>query len=252
MKTLTISNQKGGVGKSSIVVNLAHYLKDKCNAKVLVIDLDHQANCSKTLDEYAYKHDSSEILGRCVSENDKCPNEKLTVIKGNVALADIDQSASPQDVIRNMQEWLDLFDSYDYCLIDTPPALGLRMTAALVVSDFVVTPIQLEQYAIDGIVNMLSAITNIKNNYNDKIKFIGMLVNLFDRRLIDQKETLKELKENYSNLMVPHVIGWKSAIPKSISTKQSLWDMKTTASRSAVKDVEKAFNYIIEKMEERG
>lgn len=252
MKILTISNQKGGVGKSSIAVNFAYFLRDKCNAKVLVVDLDHQGNCSKTLGKYVYKHDASYVLENRATENEKCPDQKITVIKGNVTLADIDHNSNLDSIVKNMLSWLELFDSYDYCVIDTPPALGVRMTAALMVSDFVVTPIQLEQYAIDGIVNMLSAIQNIKRNYNNKIKFIGMLVNLFDRRLVDQKDTLKQLQESYSNLMIPYVIGWKSAIPKSIATKTSLWDIKTTASRSAVKDVEKVFDYMVKEMKVGG
>lgn len=253
MKLIALSNQKGGVGKSSTAVNLAYYLRDKRDAKTLVLDLDPQRNTSKTLGEYGTGVAASSLFGPS-PDLDKMGGESqalIELVEADAAMTDIDRHPDPEKIIGHFLSALEAVkDRYDYCVIDTPPVLGLRMTAALVAATHVVTPVEPEEYAIDGIVNMLKAINNVKKKYNQKLSFVGILINRMDRRSMDQKETLRQLQENYAHLLIPEVIGWKSAIPKAISNKQAVWEVKSTAARAASKDVIRVMDYIVDQVDQ--
>lgn len=253
MKVIVLSNQKGGVGKSTSSVNLAYFLRDKRAAKTLVIDLDGQRNTSKTLGAYATGVSASSLFGtnpdlqKLGGEN----QQLIELVEADGAMTDIDRHPRPDEIIKSFLSALNAVKGcYDYCVIDTPPAMGLRMTAALVAATHVVTPIEPEEFAIDGIIKMLNAITNVKKKYNPKLTFIGILINRMDRRSTDQKETLKLLQKDFAHLLIPEIIGWKSAIPKALSNRQAVWEVKSTAAREASKDVIRVMTYIVEKADQ--
>lgn len=248
MKTIALSNQKGGVGKTSTVVNLALFLRDKREARVLVVDLDAQRNTSSTLQECATGVTASNLFEQQASL-DALSGEagKIDLIEGDSALTDLDRHASPDKVITAFVANLgSLKERYDYCIVDTPPALGLRMTAALIAATHVVTPIEPEQFAIDGLGKMITTIKNVKQKYNKGLSFVGILINKLDRRSPDQKETLQALQDGYPGFLIPEVIGWKSAIPRALSNRVPLWDVKSTAARGAVKELLPALEYIVQ------
>lgn len=248
MKTIALSNQKGGVGKTSTAVNLAFFLRDKCDARVLVIDLDAQQNTSSTLQECSVGVSTSRLFEANAQLSALVGKAgQISLVAGDSALTDLDRHPKPEKVIGAFAKNLAaLTEQYDYCVIDTPPALGLRMTSALIVATHVVTPIEPEQYAIDGLSQMIKTIRNVKSKYNKNLVFLGILVNKLDRRSPDQKETLQALQEGYSDFLIPKVIGWKSAIPRALSNRVPLWDVKTTAARGAVKEMLPALEYIVQ------
>lgn len=255
MKLITLSNQKGGVGKSTSSVNLAYFLRDKRKKRTLVVDLDPQRNTSKTLDEYTTGVVASSLFGS-TPELQKMggENQKLIeLIEADDAMTDIDRHPHPDEIIRNFLNALnDIKGNYDYCVIDTPPVLGLRMTAALMAATHVVTPIEPEGFSIDGVGKMLRAINNVKKKYNPKLNFVGILINRLDRRSSDQKDTLAELQKDYAHLLIPEIIGWKSAIPKAMTNKQAVWEVKSTAAREASKDVIRVMTYIVDQVDKGG
>lgn len=254
MKTIALSNQKGGVGKTSTVVNLALFLRDKREARVLVVDLDGQRNTSSTLKECATGVTTSALFEQ-QANLDALSGEVGTIdlIEGDSLLTDLDRHDKPGKVIgffvKNLES---LKGQYDYCIVDTPPALGLRMTAALMAATHVVTPIEPEQFAIDGLGQMIKTIKNVRQKYNKGLCFVGILINKLDRRSMDQKETLQALKDNYASFLIPEVIGWKSAIPRALSNRVALWDVKTTAARGAVKELLPALEFIVKEADKGG
>ena len=157
MKKVVASNQKGGVGKSAIICQYAHYL-NSLGLRVLVIDLDHQKNTTKAL-----------ITG------------------GAVTVANV----SAFDILTKVDSL------FDVCLIDTNPNPDIRQVASLIVSDYVLSPIQLNQEAIDGIGGLLKQIQAINQKLNPNLKLIGILPNIVEPTPF-QKDNLKAIVQHFS------------------------------------------------------
>jgi len=246
MQIIVVSNQKGGVGKSVTAVHLAMDLQER-HQRVLFLDLDPQANATKTLQRVAPAADvtASQLFTEQVGDVE--PAEGITLIHADGAMADIER-AEPT-VLQTFKHNLDrLSDGFDYCVIDTPPTLGLRMTAALLVADHVLAPIELEEYSIDGITKMLQTIFGVKERWNPDLNFLGMLPNRFNPRSAAQKETLRNLVENYSHLLIRARIGIRSSIPEALSEGIPVWQLKKTAAREAGREFQAAFAIVYEKM----
>ncbi|HHY0582365.1 TPA: ParA family protein [Vibrio parahaemolyticus] len=247
MQTITVSNQKGGPGKTTIALHLAMFLSEQ-GKRVLFIDLDPQANASKTLKVF---HSVSEIVASQLFNQEVVsvePQERITLIEADEAMADIER-AQPQVLAQFKKNVINLSESFDYCVIDTPPTLGLRMTAALLVADHVLAPIELEEYSIDGITKMLKTIFGVKEKWNPDLNFLGMLPNRFNSRSVDQKETLTSLIQNYSHLLIRARIGIRTSIPAALKNGVPVWEVKGSSSaREAGKEFQEAFRIIFEKM----
>ncbi|WP_419637499.1 ParA family protein [Thiolapillus sp.] len=244
MKTIAITNQKGGVGKTTIAVHLAFDLRDK-GKQVLFIDSDPQGNSTLTLGNYLADAKASMMFSEPLSFK---PENGLNVIGADAGLADIER-ADPVVIKQFMLNINNFNDTFDYCIIDTPPTMGLRMTAAIMVSDFVVSPIELESYSISGITTMLQTIFGIKEKYNNKLVFVGMVPNRFNPRSIDQKNTFIELVKNYAHLIIQAKIGIRSSIPEALVNKIPVWEVKKTAAKKAAEEIKNALNLIYEVME---
>ncbi len=246
MQKITVSNQKGGVGKSTIAVHLAMAIQEQ-GKRVLFLDLDPQANASKTLERITPAADvaSSQLFNEEVEGVGGV--DGITLIHADGAMADIER-ADPSVLAVFKSNLENLADGFDYCVIDTPPTLGLRMTAALLVADHVLAPIELEEYSIDGITKMLQTIFGVKEKWNPDLNFLGMLPNRFNPRSLAQKETLTNLVQNYSHLLIKARIGIRSSIPEALSEGIPVWQLKKTAAREAGREFHEAFAIVYEKM----
>jgi len=177
MNTVVITNQKGGVGKTTIAALFAWGLAEKESARVALVDLDSQKNLTRTFAQRGCEITAAKLFGPALPALDAA-REPLCLFPGVTELADLER-ASPE-IIRNFRNnVMQLASHFDYCLIDTPPALGLRMTAALIVADYVLCPIELEEYSIEGVTAMIKTIIGVRQRHNPRLKFLGLLANRF-------------------------------------------------------------------------
>lgn len=259
MKTMVLSNRKGGVGKSFIVVQLAFFMSQLLKKRVLVIDFDHQQNTSKTikLSKLATTSaiSSSELLK---TRTEQIENEGFILIPGDQELMKMEkQGDKHNEFATNLQIFIKSMDPhFDVCLIDTNPNPDIRQLASLVVSDFVLSPIQLNQEAIDGIGDLLNhesiGIRKIKATINKKLELIGILPNIIEPTPF-QRENFRDLSAAFAKLLIPMGKGFagikkSTAIPEAQAAGIPLWSLKKTSARSAWKYIKPVFETIALKM----
>lgn len=250
MKILVVANQKGGVGKTSTLVHLAFDFYER-GLKVVVIDLDTQGNASYTLQTFRSGFLSSELFADISSDYSINHTEfsGMTLIESDPVLANMEKM-NLAEAGKNFRKAIKALEGqkYDVCLIDTAPSLGNTMAAALLSADYVLSPIELEAYSIQGIQKMVTTIGNIRKA-NPKLKFLGMVPSKVDGRNPRHGRHLAELNQAYPDFMIPTGIGLRSSIADALASCVPVWKIKKTSARKAVTEIRALAAHVFEKME---
>ena len=193
MKIISIINQKGGVGKTTTVINLASALTQQ-GKKILVIDLDPQGNATTGLGLSNLERSDETIYGilngtKSISKVIKKTNfDNLDLITSNVDLSGLEvETAGDSDRAFILKVKLSSFlndskGSYDYILIDCPPSLSLLTVMALVCSNSLLVPLQTEFFALEGLTQLMKTIERIRSNLNPSLVIRGILLTMYDKR----------------------------------------------------------------------
>ncbi|MQW93017.1 AAA family ATPase [Acinetobacter sp. dk771] len=223
MKKVVASNQKGGVGKSAIICQYAHYL-NSLGLRVLVIDLDHQKNTTKALiTGGAVTVANVSAFDMLTKEDQTISNpEAFTLVQATPELTAIEKNGTlHNNFATNYQKFLKSVDSlFDVCLIDTNPNPDIRQVASLIVSDYVLSPIQLNQEAIDGIGGLLKQIQAINQKLNPNLKLIGILPNIVEPTPF-QKDNLKAIVQHFSKYLIKNSDGSYAFVKKTTAIAEA-------------------------------
>ena len=204
-KIISFANQKGGVGKTTSCVNIAASL-GVLGFRVLIIDLDPQGNATSGvgISKKGLKATTKELLTGEIPVDQiiqETPYKNLHVIPTNTALAgaefelfDIDESE-----FRIKKGLESVKDNYDYILIDCPPSLGMLTINAFTASDGVIVPMQCEFYALEGLSQLMVTINRIKRMYNPELSITGILITMYNGRLLLSMQVIAELDKHYSD-----------------------------------------------------
>lgn len=204
-KIIAFANQKGGVGKTTSAVNIAASV-GILGKSVLLIDLDPQGNTTsgvginkKNLKSTSYELLIDEIDAKQAIVETEFRN--LSVIPSNISLAgaefDLYQLENREYRLKKQLEAIK--DNYDYIFIDCPPSLGMITVNALAAADAVIIPMQCEYYALEGLSQLMITIRKIKQLYNPELEICGILITMFNGRLILTMQVISELKKYYSD-----------------------------------------------------
>ena len=204
-KIIAFANQKGGVGKTTSAVNIAASV-GILGKKVLLIDLDPQGNTTSGvgINKKNLKATSYELLINETTADKaviKTEFKNLSVIPSNISLAgaEFDLYQLDNREYRLKEQVAQIKADYDYIFIDCPPSLGMITVNALAAADAVIIPMQCEYYALEGLSQLMLTIRKIKQLYNPELEICGILITMFNGRLILTMQVISELKKYYSD-----------------------------------------------------
>ncbi len=232
-RLIAVANQKGGVGKTTSTVNISAALA-QAGARVLVIDLDPQGNCSTAL---GVKHASGEpsvydvLEGRLSIAQVKQPCSdfsSLDVVPASIDLSgaelEVAQLANRNNLLNEaVQTFLNEADEhYDYVFIDCPPSLGLLVINAMCAVHEMLIPIQAEYYALEGLGQLINTIGLVQEHFNPNLIVSTMLITMFDRRTLLSQEVYNEVKSHYPSIVLDATIPRTVKISEAPSFGQSV------------------------------
>ena len=205
-KIIAFANQKGGVGKTTSAVNIAASL-GVLGKRVLMIDLDPQGNTTSGLGvgKRNLTQTSRELLLGEASEAKstvvKTEFDNLSLIPSNKTLASVefDLYEVEEPYYRLKEALRELKNEYDYIIIDCPPSLGMITANALVAADGIVIPMQCEFYSLEGLSQLVLTINKIRQTHNKTLNVTGILITMYNGRLVLSNQVMAELKKHYKD-----------------------------------------------------
>ncbi len=237
---VTIANQKGGVGKTTTVVNLATALAS-IDKKVLVIDMDPQYNSSMSFNAYDTNRSIYKVFSNDTDINNAIQESqipKLDIISSCEDLAAAEYELADDD---NRNYLLKKFignikNIYDYIFIDTPPTLGLLTVSSLTASDEVLIPVQCEFFALEGLSKLIKTIELVKNNLNINLKLNGIILTMYDKRNSLSSLIEKEAREFFDTNV------YKFNVPRNVTLSEApshglpaiIYDLKCAGSQAYI------------------
>ncbi len=241
-KVVAITNQKGGVGKTTTAINLSAALA-MADVRVLVVDMDAQANCTSGLgftrgsvpksiyDCLILNRPVSEILLPTELENLKLVPADRNLTGAAIELIDLEER---EFVLRKLLS--PLLGEYDYILVDTPPSLNILTLNALVAAHSVLVPIQCEYFALEGITDLLETISRVRATLNPGLVMQGVLLTMLDERTNLSLQVRADLKNYFGDQMMT------TAIPRNIRLAEApsfgkpiiLYDIRSKGAESYI------------------
>jgi chromosome partitioning protein len=220
-RVISVSNQKGGVGKTTTAVNLSAFLAER-GKRVLLIDIDPQANAGYGLGINAEEMDTTiyEVLIGQVPVRDavfKTDIDNLYLVPSNIHLAgaqvDLLEMESKEFILRKAIQ--PIRGEYDFIFIDCPPSLGILTLNSLAAADSVMIPLQCEYYALEGLSQLLRIISMVQESLNRGLKIEGVVLTMFDSRTNLSQQVVSDVKDFFKD----KVFG--SIIPRNVRLSEA-------------------------------
>ena len=260
-KIISVINQKGGVGKTTTVINLAAGLSMK-GKKILVIDLDPQGNATTGLG-LSNTTSSDQTIYYVLNGNKKISEviqstsyENLDLISSNVDLSGLEvETAGDSRRAFKLKDELSAYLNnsgafYDYIIIDCPPSLSLLTIIALVASDSLVVPLQTEFFALEGLTQLMKTIERIKSNLNPSLDIRGILLTMYDKRNKLSGEVESEARNYFKDKV------YSTSVPRNVRLSEApshgmpciVYDKNCSGSKSYIKLAEEFLEQSNEKI----
>lgn len=220
-KIIAVSNQKGGVGKTTTALNLAACLAYK-GKKTLLVDCDPQGNA--TSGAGIEKNSIKLSVYDCLADSKKTAEAVIKSKVGGLSLIPSLPELSAAEIELAEEDGREYFlksalatvkDSYDFIIIDSPPALGMLTINIMTAADSVLIPIQCEYYSLEGLSQMITSIKSVRKSFNKNLEIEGILATMYDSRTNLSRQVLEEVKTHFEDKV------FATAIPRNVRLSEA-------------------------------
>ena len=229
MRTIALVNNKGGQGKTTTAVNLSAFLTAQ-GKKTLLIDLDSQKSASLSL---GFDDNEDKTIASVLIEDEPIQNAikktsvvNLDIIVGDIALSNLDVIiAGIKGREHKLKDSLKVVkNQYDYIFLDSPPSLSLLTINSLVASDYVLVPVTPQYLSMEGLRQLLSVISQIKNTMNARVKLLGIVFTMVDYRMKVTDEVIKTIRAHFKKEVFKTVIRQNVKLIEAPSFSKTIFD----------------------------
>ncbi len=249
-KVISVSNQKGGVGKTTTALSLSAAL-GVLEKKILLIDMDPQSNATSGLgiDSNEVSFSSYDlIIGNSIASNmiieTNSPNLDLIPAKIDLVGLEIEivNKSGREYLLKNSLEKVK--EKYDFIIIDCPPSLGLITLNALTCSNSVIIPIQCEYFALEGLGKLLNTIKGVQKVHNPNLSLEGILLTMYDSRLRLSNQVKEDVKKHFGNIVFNTIIPRNVSLGEAPSHGESIlvYNATSKGSKSYLKFAQEIVN----------
>jgi chromosome partitioning protein len=240
-RTVSLANQKGGVGKTTTAINLGASLA-ACERRVLLVDLDPQANATsgvglpKNDEKSIYNVLMDEIPVSEIIRSTEIPTFFVAPSSVELVGAEVELGGAEEREFRLKNALRSLDGQYDYILIDSPPSLGLLTINGLAAADSILVPMQCEYFAIEGVAQLLNTIERVRDSVNPSLEIEGIALTMYDERMNLARQVAEEVRNHFGEKV------YKSVIPRNVRLGEApsfgkpiiLYDIRSRGSEAYV------------------
>ncbi len=242
MKKIIIANNKGGVGKTTIASQIVYALADR-DRSVIGVDLDSQRNFTGSFEDSRDLGCALDLVTRGAPIKADLNAGEISVLSGHKDLL----AQNSDDVLLNVRNGLVHSHGADFCVIDAPPSFSEVVYGALLGSDYLLVPIELKRFSLDGIEGVLEAFIAAQE-HNPGLELLGLLPSRFDAVKQVERDAIVAVAEAFERLLVPHAIRNRTAYVQAQDAGVSLTQIKTRSGREAAAEFGAFFDWFYAKI----